>query len=137
MALTYTYPDSTELREIEQDLIPVLQDDDKVFFNELFPVENSDTYKLEWEQLDNFFGMQQARGLDGQPSRVARVGSNRFVTEPGVYGEFIDIDEAELTRRGQFAKFEGTIDVTDLVTQSQRQLLQRRIDRQRYSAGPC
>jgi hypothetical protein len=126
------YPDSTELMEIEQDLIPVMEDDDPVFFGKLFPVSNADTYKLEWEQLDNFSGLQQARGLDGQPSRVARVGSNRFSTEPGVYGEFLQIDEQELTKRAEIAKFTGTIDVTDLVATAQRQLLQRRIDRQRF-----
>jgi hypothetical protein len=129
---TYTYPDSTELREIEQDLIPEMEADDPVFFKDLFPTENADTYKLEWEQLDNFSGLQQARGLDGQPSRVQRIGSTRFVTEPGAYGEFVDIDEKELTTRAAFAKYTGTIDVTDLTMLSQRQLLQRRVDRQRF-----
>lgn len=128
----YVMPDSTELREIEQDLMLVLEADDPDFFNDLFPVENAPTYKLEWEQLDNFSGLQSARGLDGNPTRVNRIGSNRFVTEPGVYGEYVDIDETELTRRGEFAKFTGTVDLTDLTMQCQKHLLQRRIDRQRH-----
>lgn len=133
MPIEYVYPDSTELKAIEQDLIPVMEERDPVFFQELFPTdESSDTYKLEWEQLDNFFGLQQARGLDGQPPPVQRVGSNRYSTEPGVYGEYVLIDEKEMTRRGEFAKYTGTVDLTDLVQTAQRQLLQRRLDRMRY-----
>ena len=131
MPVTYVYPDSTTLRAIEQDLVPVIEQSDPVF-NEIFPVENADTFKLEWEQLDNFYGLQAARGLDGQPSKVARLGSNRFETEPGIYGEFVDIEEQELVRRAAIAKFEGVIDIQDLVMQAQRQLLQRRFDRIRY-----
>ena len=130
MPLTYVFPDSTELKGIEQDLLPVMMEDDPVFFQELFPMdETSKTYKLEWEQMDNFFGLQQARGLDGQPAPVQRVGSNRYSTEPGVYGEYVLIDEKELTRRGEFAQFTGSVDLTDLVATAQRQLLQRRLDR--------
>jgi hypothetical protein len=109
-----------------------MEDSDPVFFKELFPVENSDTDKLEWEQLDNFYGLQQARGLNGNPSPVSRTGSNRFSTEPGYYGEFSEIDEKELTKRGKFAKFTGSVDLTDLTMIEQRKLLQRRIDRQRW-----
>ena len=128
---TYTYPDATELMEIEQDLIPVLQASDPVF-ESLFPTENSDTYKLEWEQLDNFSGLQQARGVDGQPARVQRIGSTRYTTEPGVYGEFVDIDEKEIITRAAIAKYTGSVDLTELVMLGQRQLMQRRYDRQRF-----
>lgn len=131
MPMTFTYPDSTELIELEQELIPQIEEDDPVFFS-IFPIRNVENWKLEWEQLDNFFGLQQARGLDGQPSPVARIGSNRFSTEPGVYGDFVSIDEKELLTRAAFAKFEGHMDITDLVMIAQRQLLQRRIDRIRY-----
>jgi hypothetical protein len=132
MPLTYVYPDSTELKAIEQETLPVMEADDPVFFQELFPADEADTHKLEWEQLDDFFGLQQARGLDGRPPPVARTGSNRFSTEPGVYGEFVQFDEQELTRRGAFAKFTGVVDLTDLSQTEQRKLLQRRIDRQRW-----
>ena len=39
MPVTYVYPDSTTLRAIEQDLVPVIEQSDPVF-NEIFPVEN-------------------------------------------------------------------------------------------------
>ncbi len=133
MTIPYVFPDSAELRGLEQDLLPVMMEDDPVFFKELFPIDDTSTsYKLEWEQLDNFYGLQQARGLDGQPAPVQRVGSNRFSTDPGVYGEYTLIDEKELTKRGEFAKYTGHVDLTDLVTSAQRQLLQRRLDRIRY-----
>jgi hypothetical protein len=132
MPLTYLYPTATELRAIEQDLLPVMMEDDPVFFSELFPTEDSDTDMLEWEQLDNFFGLQSARGLDGSPSPVARSGSNRYSTQPGYYGEYSVLDEQELTKRAKFASFTGTVDMTDLVLVEQRKLLQRRVDRIRW-----
>lgn len=132
MPLQFVYPDSTKLKAIEQDLLPVLEGQDPVFFNELFPTDEADTYKLEWEQMDNYFGLQQARGLDGQPSPVARTASNRFSTEPGIYGEYVQLDEQELTRRGERGRFEGVVKLDDLVMVEQQKLLQRRIDRQRW-----
>lgn len=132
LPVTYVYPQATELKEIEQDLVPEMEADDPLFFKELFPVETANTDRLEWEQWDNFYGLQQARGLDGMPASVARIGSNRYSTEPGYYGEFFRIDEKELTTRAKFASYTGQVDVTDLVQMGQRFLLQRRIDRQRW-----
>lgn len=132
MPVNFVYPDSTKLKAIEQDLMPVLEGQDPVFFNDLFPTDEADTHKLEWEQMDNYFGLQNARGLDGQPTPVQRTASNRFSTEPGVYGEYVTLDEQELTRRGEFARFEGAVRLDDLVMLEQQKLLQRRIDRMRF-----
>lgn len=129
---TFSYPLATELQEIEQDLVWEMEKADPVFFKELFPVENANTDMLEWEQWDNFYGLQQARGLDGMPSPVARLGSNRFSVQPGYYGEYTRIDERELTKRAKFASYTGSVDVTDLVQMGQRFLLKRRQDRQRW-----
>lgn len=129
---TFNVPTATELEEIEQDLVPELEKEDPIFFKDLFPSDNSPTDKLEWEQWDNFYGLMQARGLDGSPSPVVRVGSNRFSTEPGYYGDSQRLDEAELTKRAKFAQFTGTIDAEDLALQAQRLLFQRRTDRQRW-----
>lgn len=129
MPLNYAYPTSTQLQGIEQDLIPLMTEDDPVFFKELFPMEDADTEKLEWEQYDNFFGEQQARGYNGAPSPVARTGLNRFSVQPGVYGEYVPIDEQEISTRGAEAKFTGVIDLTKVVMMEQRKLLQRRLDR--------
>jgi hypothetical protein len=121
------YPTSAELMAIAQDLIPRLQADRPIF--DIMPVRDVDEYTLIWEQQDNFSGLQQVRGLNGEPGRVKRVGVNRFEVEPGVYGEFLRIDERELTRRRQMGTYGSPIDISDLVLEAQNQLLVRRLDR--------
>ncbi|HEU4751969.1 MAG TPA: major capsid protein [Armatimonadota bacterium] len=127
---TFVYPSSAELKEVEQEKLPKLTQDDPIFT--LMPAVNVDAHLLEWEQEDNWVGLQQVRGLGGAPGRVARVGAKRYKVEPGVYGEFVRIDEVELTTRRQYGSFNAPIDLTDLVMRAQDQLLARRIDRLRY-----
>ena len=125
--LTYGYPTNLELREIEQDLLPVLTQNDPIF--EHFPIISVNEDLLAWEVSENFTGLQGARGLNGDPSRVKAVGANRFVAEPGYYGEFATIDEIELTRRRPLGQFAGVVDITDLVRKRQDQLLNREVNR--------
>lgn len=132
MTIEYVYPTATELRLIERELIPVIEDDDPVFFKDLFPNEESDMDKLEWEQKDNLRGLQQARGLNGQPSSVNHLGANRWQTEPGYYGEHKVIDEELLTRKRPYGQLTGVIDLNEEVSDAQQHLMQRRVDRQRY-----
>lgn len=125
---TFIFPTTGQLRAIEQEVLPRLMADRPIF--DILPVETVDDYLLVWEQLDNFIGLQQVRGLDGALPRVIKVGARRFQMEPGVYGEFIDLNETELTRRRQLGQWPNNgVDVRDLVRASQDQLLQRRLDR--------
>lgn len=64
----------------------------------LFPMTNEANDFMEWEVEDNTYGLQQVRGLNGPPARVEKLGSKTYVEKPGVYGEFIQIDELEMTR---------------------------------------
>jgi hypothetical protein len=74
------------------------------------------------------------RGLDGAPTHVQRLGSNTYNYEPGVYGEYIDITETELTTRaGSIAISAAPIPVGDLVMQAQMQLINREYDRMEAS----
>lgn len=126
---TFTYPSAVQLKEVEQDLLPLLTQDDEIF--DEFPIVEENAFRLRWEQMDNYAGLQQVRGLDGQPGRVNPVGSKSYDMEPGVYGEYNVIDEQELTERralGQFAEF---ISLNDLVRKRQDHLLGRRFDRVR------
>lgn len=127
---TFAYQNSYELREIEQDLLPSMESD--YLGSEILPTTTTDEVTLIWEQMDNFIGLQQARGLDGLPSKVNRIGSKRYEAEPGVYGEFTDIDERELTKRAELATRGMVVDISDLVAVAQHQLLQRRLDRLEY-----
>lgn len=127
MGSTLVFPTAAELREIEQDLMPRLTADRLIF--KFMPIVNLENHILEWEQKDNYIGLQQLRGLDGQPARVKRVGQKKYLTEPGAYGEFVEIKEAEVTKRRQIATFGQPIDISDLVREGQDQLLIRRLDR--------
>lgn len=123
----FVFPTSAKLNQIAQDLLPRLEKDRPVF--EMFPVLNEDADTLIWEQRDNYIGLQQVRGINGAAPRVKKVGVKRFVMEPGIYGEYIPIEEAELTKRRQIGTFGTPIDLSDLVYPLQDQLLVRRLDR--------
>lgn len=122
----YIYPTNEELQTIAQPKIAALSMEDPIF--EHFPMVNVDSHVLSWEQRDSYKGLQQIRGLNGQPKRVNALGGNKYTIEPGVYGEFATIDEIELTTRRQWGSFDQAVDISDLVAERQDQLLARRID---------
>jgi hypothetical protein len=123
----FTFPTNAELREIAQDLLPRLAADRPVF--DFMPIEEPDAFLVMWEQEDSYTGLQAARGLNGEPPKVQRVGVKRYQMQPGVYGEFIPLDETELTVRRQYGTWATPVDLSDLVMRAQRQLLVRRLDR--------
>jgi hypothetical protein len=123
---TFTYPTSAELQQIAQERLPRLMENRVVFT--FFPTTDVDAHLLKWEQADNFLGLQQIRGLNGEPPRVKRVGQ-KIQMAPGAYGEFVPIDEQELTSRRQTGTFGDPISVTDLVSMAELHLEQRELDR--------
>ena len=127
---TYQYPLNEELQAIERELMPSLTLDDPIF--SIMPIVNVDAALLSWEIPNNITGLQGLRGLGGQPGNVTALGGNRYTVRPGVYGEFMTVDEEEMTVRRQYGSFNLPIDVSDLVMDRQTQLLQRRMDRIKY-----
>lgn len=127
MASTYTYPTNAELTLVAQNLIPNLMNDRPIF--EILPVVESQSAIIMWDQRDNYTGLQQVRGLGGSAPRVQRKGAKRYIMEPGAYGEFVAIDETELTMRRPYGTWNGKMDITDLVMDAQEFLLGRRLDR--------
>lgn len=127
---TLVYPNSATIKEIAQVKLPELQAADPIF--ELFPDVTEDASILMWEQMDDYTGMQQVRGLNGAPPVVARVGLNQFLMKPGVYGEHQPIDEMQMTERRKYGTFGEPIDVSDLVLKSQEQLLHREVVRKKF-----
>lgn len=123
----FTFPTNAELREIAQDLLPRLAADRPVF--DFMPIEEPDAFLVMWEQEDSYTGLQQIRGLNGAPPKVQRIGLKRYQMQGGVYGEYIPLDETELTVRRQYGTFATPVDLSDLVMRAQRQLLGRRLDR--------
>lgn len=124
---TFVYPTSAELQAIAQKKMPRLTADRPIF--DFFPIRTQDAAALLWEQLDSFAGLQQLRGINGAPHKVNPVGLKRFRYDPGVYGEFIPINEQELTERRQQGSFGTPINIEDLILERQDQLLLRRLDR--------
>jgi hypothetical protein len=131
--MPYIYPSNIELRSIE----PVLQARSRAsrLGLQIMPVRGTRAAKVRWTQQDNYRGLQQLRGLDGEPTRVKRVGEKTFEYEPGVYGEFLDITETELTTRSQGVDINTVnVDVSDMMVQLDNQLIQREDDRLEASA---
>jgi len=124
----YIFPVSADLTEIARDKLPALIADRAIF--NYFPPKDHDATLVEWEQRDNYTGLQNVRGINGQPPSVQKTGLRRFVEQPGVYGEHILLDEQELTNRRSTGQFGAAMDISDMVMDAQDQLLQRRLDRQ-------
>lgn len=128
----FSYQTTEELREIDPILLDAETANDPIF--ELFPIRNTDSDRLVWEQRDSYRGLEQVRGLNGEPPRVRPIGKNRYSFEPGVYGEYMDVDEMEMTRRAAPANRGMAIPIDDLVTERQEQLLVRQTNRMRWIA---
>jgi hypothetical protein len=127
MALNLVYPTNQELMVVAQTKIPELTRNRPIF--DILPIRSIDAALLMWEQKDNYTGLQQIRGLNGNPPRVKRTGLRRFIQQPGVYGEFQRIDEVEITTRRPMGVYTGPIPIDDLIMECQDLLLNRRLDR--------
>lgn len=124
--INYQYPTTRQLRLIQPEKIVNLQRDRPTF--KLFPVEETQAWRLEWEQRDNYRGFQQLRGLNGEPSYVKMVGWKRYSQEPGVFGEYMTVDEMQMTVRAQNVNEEQPVPIGDLVVERQDYLAKRETD---------
>jgi len=120
---TYVYPTTIELTEIDAIKLPMSMEGNLAF--ELMPPKQVDGHILEWEQKDSILGLMKVRGMDGEPGRVAPLGLGRFMMTPGVYGEFTEIKEWEITARRRVGSVNETMDITDLTLERGEQLLDR------------
>lgn len=125
-----TYPSNSELMEIQQELLPSLTMDDLAF--DLLPIVSRDAAYVEWEQRDRFTGLMQIRGMDGEPPSAPNVGWKRYRMEPGVYGEWTQVNESDIVIRRVPGSYNQPIPVNDLVIEKQDYLLHRRIERLRW-----
>jgi hypothetical protein len=130
--LTYAYPTNAELSLIAQVKLPMLMMQDPIF--QYFPIRNVNSAVVMWEQEDDYVGLQQVRGINGEFSRVKKTGTKRFVQTPGYYGEYEMMDEQELTEKRAVGSFADVIDVDADIARKQDKLLSREIDRIRYIA---
>jgi hypothetical protein len=129
--MAYTWPTTQTLRKITSVKIEALMADDPI--STILPIANEDSHYLEWEVEDNNYGLQQARGLDGPPARVNKLGSKRYLFEPGVYGEFMVVNETEMT---MLAREIGTVNermtMDNIIDKYTTMLAQREVRRIKY-----
>lgn len=126
--MPYIYPTSVELKAIEPEL-QARSRADRLGLR-IMPTRTVRAAKVRWTQQDNYRGLQQLRGLDGEPTRVLRVGEKTFEYEPGVFGEFLDVTETELLTRSQGVDITTVpVEVGDLVTNLDNQLISREDER--------
>jgi hypothetical protein len=123
----FLYPENSVLTEVAQEKTATMAQADPL--DEFIPIENIDSHLVEWEQEDNWVGLQQVRGINGAPPRVKATGAKRYAMQPGVYGEFEPIDELELTTRRKLGMFGTPVSINDLVGKRQDKLLSRQYDR--------
>ena len=123
----YIIPTSADIQQIAQVKAPRLEADRLIF--QYMPVRTRDTSLVLWEQRDNFTGLQQIRGLNGEPAKVQPLGASQYQMAPGAYGEWTEVNERELTERRQWGTFGTPIDLADLVMERQDFLLNRQYDR--------
>jgi hypothetical protein len=129
MAVTYSFQTNAALTQISQNLIQAATLDDPIF--RIFPIRQRNASRLRWSIKDNYKGLMKLRGLGGEPTSVQRVATNVFEDIPGVYGEFMTVDEIEMTNRASGVPADITIPVAvdDLVNESQEQLTLRQVQR--------
>ena len=122
----YKYPTSKELRVVGPELEVELTRTRPTF--KYFPFRDVAEWRIEWEVKDNYRGFQQLRGLNGEPSYVKMVGHKRYSAEPGAFGEYMTVDEKQMTIRAASANADGPVDIGDLVRERQDYLALREID---------
>ncbi len=127
--MSFLYPTTQAIKAVEAERLPYLTRNRPIF--DLMPIVDEDSNVLRWEQEDNYTGLQQVRGLGGQPSRVKAVGGKTFLMEPGFYGEFTTLDEVILMGRRQYGTTgtEAPVRVDDLVMKDSEKLQLRFLDR--------
>lgn len=123
----YLYPTNREFSEINPALV-ARHTAGRVGFD-IMPFRDVNAAIIQWEQKDNYFGLQQLRGLDGAPQHVNRPGLKTYAYTPGVYGEFIPVSETELTMRAGNVLSNTPVDLSDIVMDANDQLLVRELDR--------
>lgn len=125
--MPYVFPTNRELSQIAPDKIARASAERLGF--QVMPMRDVNAAIIQWEQQDNYFGLQQLRGLDGAPPVVKPVGSKSYSYTPGYFGEFMTVTETELTTRAGSTSEDVPIAVSDLVLRRQDQLIVRELDR--------
>ena len=129
MATNWSYPEGSDLEEIAKITLDELQLNRNSPILAAFPSVSHEWDDIRWYQEDNATGLMNWRGLGGKPRAVQALGYQEYRATPGVYGDFMQVEEEELTRRSLLGS-RGTrkVDVSDLVGRRLKQLLVRELN---------
>ena len=127
---TYSYPTNAELISVAQKFLPQLELSAPVL--SMFPRRAINESMLIWEQKDNYQGLMKARGYNGSPGKINPVGISRYTMQPGVYGGFAEIDEAELTIRREEGTFNQPMDLSSQVMERTIQVTNAQVQLEEY-----
>ncbi len=127
----YNLPEAYELKLIEPELVQALTKDDPLLDETkgLCKLDTIESFRLLYEQEDSLTGLQQVRGLNGEPAKVDSLGGNQFEMEPGVYGEYMVIDEVNMTLPRQYGTLNDLEPLDQQIGKKQLHLLIRRLNR--------
>jgi hypothetical protein len=114
-----------------QQMLPTLRKDRSPAFK-FCPSVTKNVTTLIWEQLDNYFGMMQVRGVDGAAPSVLQVGISDYMARPAYYGENMPITEKEIMDRRQIGTVNAPVDIQDIVMIRSNQLLHRQFTLEEY-----
>lgn len=92
------------------------------------PITTDESDVVMWERGRSTGGLQGLRGIGGLPNRVELKGADRYIMEPGYYGDFVMIDEMQKMRLRAVGKwtYEGA---TSLLQEAARVLYIRYLQR--------
>ena len=124
------WPEAASLHAAEQRVVAAGIESRAIF--DILPIRNRDTDLVEWEQRDNFGGLQLARGYNNEFQKRTSAGVKKFYYRPGIYGESYEIDELKLARARRMATRDAKATAADLIAPLMMEAVTRRLNRIEY-----
>lgn len=132
MPVTLHYQNKATLKRVAANLVAGMSLSNPIF-QYVFPIESTDDILLRWYIDENVGGQMALRGAGGAPVKVDPDGRDYWETEPGVFGEYMSIDEIQLLLLGRNVPADQniTVSVKGEVARYQNKLMVRERNRMR------
>ncbi len=124
----YVYTASVILQAVLQNKLPVVTLNDPMF-QDIMPISSINASMVVWEQKDDYTGLMNVRGFDGEFGKITREGLSTYKVEPGKYGDQKLMSEEFLTNGREMGTFGDAINIERAQAEDQDHLLTRGISR--------
>lgn len=131
MPTTLEMQGAVKIRELARLYLPRALNERELI--KLFPMTNVNETELIYERRQVMTGLQNARGLGGQPGPVKKEGVDQFRVAPGYYGDYYQVDERELINLREAGKWDSFENYEAQAARGTTRLTQRFLDRVEYS----